>query len=152
MHPPAIPRRQRGLRPPLFDRLFDLDPRQADGADARLLAEADLRRSVARNLGHLLDCRSPARDPGHALTVLDWGVPDMTGLPPRDQRAQAAWLAEVRRSLEYFEPRLRDPVVRLHRVDDRGRCSLSISGSMGAHAAAALVVFELALDAVLASA
>lgn len=145
MRPSAIPRRQRGLRPPLFDRLFDLDPRQADGADARLLAAADLRRSVARHLGHLLDCRSPARDSGKALTVLDWGVPDITGLPPRDQRAQAAWLAEVRRSLKHFEPRLRDPEVRLHRIDDLGRCHLSITGSLDTPDAAAPVVFELAL-------
>src|SRR4051794_11268011 len=128
MRRPDVPRRQRGARPPLFDRLFDLDPGAADSADARLLAEADLRLSVARHLGHLLDCRSPARDAGQDLTVLDWGVPDIGALPPQDRHAQAAWLAEVRRSLARFEPRLRDPQLELQRTADAGRSTLRIRG------------------------
>jgi type VI secretion system lysozyme-like protein len=147
MRRPDVPRRQRGARPPLFDRLFDLDPAAADSADARLLPDADLRLSVARHLGHLLDCRSPVRDAGQDLTVLDWGVPDIGALPPRDRRAQAAWLAEVRRSLARFEPRLRDPELELRSSTEAGRSTLCIRGSIGTADAAAPVLFELALEA-----
>lgn len=143
----AIPRRQRGQRPPLFDRLFDLDPDAADTADARLLAAGDLRASVARHLGHLLDCRRPAPPPGADLTVLDWGVPDVGSLPARDGRAQAAWTAEVRRSVARFEPRLRDPEVALRRGAECGRSRLCITGSLVSAEAAAPVLFELALEA-----
>lgn len=146
MHRPDVPRRQRGARPPLFDRLFDLDPGAADSADARLLGEQDLRASVARHLGHLLDCRSPVRPAGQPLTVLDWGVPDLTGLPPRDRGAQSAWLAELRRSLARFEPRLREPQLELQPGDMPGRSTLRIRGALGTANAAAPVVFELALD------
>jgi type VI secretion system lysozyme-like protein len=146
MHRPDVPGRQRGVRPPLFDRLFDLDRGLADSADARLLGEQDLRASVARHLGHLLDCRSPARPEGQTLTVLDWGVPDSTGLPPRDRAAQSAWLAELRRSLARFEPRLRDPQLELQPGDLPGRSTLCIRGALGTVDAAAPVVFELALD------
>lgn len=147
MQRPVVPRRQRGLRPPLFDRLFDLEPGAVDSADARMLAAADLQQSVARHLGHLLDCRSPARVAGQDLTVLDWGVPDIGALPARDGRAQAAWIAEVRRSLARFEPRLRDPELELRRGDEAGRSRLCISGSLGTADAAAPVLFELAMEA-----
>ncbi|MFC7538665.1 type VI secretion system baseplate subunit TssE [Siccirubricoccus deserti] len=127
--------------------MFDLDPAAADSADARLLKDADLRLSVARHLGHLLDCRSPAREAGQDLTVLDWGVPDMGALPPRDRRAQATWLAEVRRSLACFEPRLRNPELQLQTGTEAGRSTLCIRGSIGTADAAAPVLFELALEA-----
>lgn len=144
---PEVPRRQRGLRPPLFDRLLDPEPMAGDRADARLLAEADLRQSVARHLGHLLDCRRPAPEAeAEELTVLDWGVPDIGAVPARDGRAQAAWLAAVRRALLRFEPRLRDPTLELRGTDEAGRSCLRIHASLVAADAAAPVMFELALD------
>ena len=56
--------------------------------------------------------------------MLDWGVPDIGALPPRDRRAQATWLAEVRRSLACFEPRLRDPELELQTGPEAGRSTL----------------------------
>ncbi|MBK1660902.1 type VI secretion system baseplate subunit TssE [Paracraurococcus ruber] len=146
MRRPDVPARQRGLRPPLFDRLFDLQPGAADSADARLLAEADLRQSVARHLGHLLDARRAARH-GAELTVLDWGVPDIAGLPRRDGRAQAAWLEAVREALARFEPRLRDPRLELRETTEAGRARLCIHGRLALADAAEPVLVELALDA-----
>jgi type VI secretion system lysozyme-like protein len=145
MHRPSVPRRQVGSRPPLFDRLLDLDPGTGDSADARLLAGADLRQSVARHLGHLLDSRRAA--PAMAeLTVLDWGVPDIATLPARDRAAQTAWLASVGQALRRFEPRLHEPRLELRAATEAGRSCLRIEAALAATEAAAPVLFELALD------
>ena len=104
-------RRLPGARALLFERLVDLDPRQADEQDpARVLDPQALRQSVRRELERLLNTRSPL--PAEALegrerTTLEYGVPDFGHLQTRDTGAHRRIAEEVRRAVAAYEPRLR---------------------------------------------
>lgn len=101
-----------GARAPLFDRLVDLDPRsQAEPRPFRTLNRRELRASVARELGRLLNTRCPI--PLRFLyererSVIDYGIPDFSFLTPQspDDQRRLAWV--LSRTVAAFEPRLRN--------------------------------------------
>lgn len=100
-------------RVPLFERLADDDPASVrERAPRRMLDREGLRASVGRELLRLMNRRSAAR-PGRGLTVLDYGLPDWTGLYAAnpDDRLQIA--RTVLRALRAFEPRLHAPQVQV---------------------------------------
>jgi type VI secretion system protein ImpF len=130
------PRVLPGCLPPLFERLFDLSPGlSGDSADAGRLRGEDVRRSVARALGRLLDTRRhvPLADAarGSKLTVIDYGIPDFGLASPADADARRLMSEAIRHAIAAFEPRLRDPTVKLVHVSGRsGVLSVQITGRL----------------------
>jgi type VI secretion system protein ImpF len=112
------PRVRPGSLPPLFERLIDLAPHEGTNpADALRLRGDDLRITVARAIGQLLDTRRnvPLEEAAEAvgLTVIDFGIPDFGTRAPSDERARALLSEAIRRAILAFEPRLKNPAVAL---------------------------------------
>lgn len=112
----ADPRIVDGVPALLFDRLIDLEPKSGAEADVfRHLSTDDLKSSIRREIGRLLDTRRPV-PVDHVLketdpTVLDYGVPDFLGINPESPTERRRLAAAIERVLAAFEPRLIDPQV-----------------------------------------
>ena len=104
------PRNIEGAKAPLFDRLVDLDPKsQTESRPFRTLNRLELRESVLRELGWLLNTRCPI--PVHLLydrerSIIDYGIPNFSHLVPQsgDDQKRLAWV--LSRTIDAFEPRL----------------------------------------------
>jgi type VI secretion system protein ImpF len=123
---PELTHKER-LQPSLLDRLTD-DDRDGEGRDKRVLSLAQIRESVRRDLGALLNATQLGalvdlqRYPEVARSVVNFGIPDLAGhtassidVPKLEQL--------LRQSIWDFEPRLiRNSVkVRLLPSDTEGR-------------------------------
>ncbi|MBL8760295.1 MAG: type VI secretion system baseplate subunit TssE [Phycisphaerae bacterium] len=100
------------LQPALLDRLVDDEPRNpSESRERRVMSMRQLRSAVLRDLAFLLN--SPAHPPESELydyplvarSVLNFGIPDLSGQTASAQRA-ARLEALVRRAVEMFEPRI----------------------------------------------
>jgi type VI secretion system protein ImpF len=125
------------VRAPLFDRLTDLDPRSAvEPRPLRTLDRRGLRESVRRELERLLNTRSSLpvdrlaqRD---ILTVLEYGIPDLSAYAAGEPEDQKLLAAVVARAVAAFEPRLREVQVIFERLDTTGRqAEIRIEGRLG---------------------
>ena len=99
-----------GARVLLFERLRGCGPpgSRPDVPPVRVHDAENLRLSVAREVTRLLNTRCVPPAPGpRGRTVLDYGLADWSPAHTLDAAARAAIEAEVRRSIEAFEPRLR---------------------------------------------
>ena len=88
------------VRTPLFDRL---------AGGERTLNRQGLKDSVRRELELLFNTRSsfPSRGiPGAPLTVIDYGIPQLSDFAARNPNDQAALATALRVAIEAFEPRL----------------------------------------------
>ncbi len=105
------PKRTRGARVPLFDRLVDLDPRSGVEAEPlRVLDRDGLLESVRREVGLLLNTRCALtleELAGRERTALEYGLPDFSHLHTRDPRAHDALADRIRETVAAYEPRLR---------------------------------------------
>ncbi|TDR78361.1 type VI secretion system baseplate subunit TssE [Paludibacterium purpuratum] len=112
------------LQPALLDRLTDLAPHiQREARSARVVSRAQLRQSVLRDLGWLLNSVRPrgfidaARYPFAADSVLNYGLPSLTGqaimgLPP------AALAEDIALNILRFEPRILADTLRVTPLKD----------------------------------
>jgi type VI secretion system protein ImpF len=125
--------RKTDVRTPLFDRLVDRDPRlRREVRPLRTLDRRGLRESVCRELERLFNTRCPI--PAHRLagrprTVLDYGIPDLSGFSPRSEEDRGRLADILRRAVEAYEPRLAGVRVRL---DPAPGDDLALSGSIHA--------------------
>ena len=139
-----------GSRPlgPVTDLLFDrltppVDPSSAtDGG-------ASLAESIARELERLVNTRTPAvageleRRP---ITVMDYGIPDLSLFPAADADARATLARNLTRAIELWEPRLRSPLVVIERASGRADALLArIVGKIEPAAGVRRVSFAFAL-------
>ena len=124
-----MPEREIHVRAPLFDRLTDLDPWSAgEPRPLRTLDRAGLRESVRRELARLLNTRSSipvdqlAQRP--ELTVLEYGIPDLSAYSIGDDDHQRLLTNVVARAVAAFEPRLCEVRVAVVRLEDEQRSLL----------------------------
>lgn len=117
------------VRAPLFDRLTDLNPGAiGEPRPMRTLDRTGLRESVRRELGRLLNTRSSipvdqlAERP--ELTVLEYGIPDLSAYSIGDDDHQRLLAGVVARAVTAFEPRLREVRVSVVRLEDEQRSLL----------------------------
>lgn len=98
-------------RVPLFERLADAEPQRHDEArPLRTLDREGLQASVGRELLRMLNRRVTPR-PGMRLSVLDYGLPDWSGLYPANPDDRLRIGRDIERAILAFEPRLRAPRV-----------------------------------------
>src|SRR5277367_2459653 len=82
------------LQPFLFDRLIDDQPgQQKESRDKNMLSPTQLRASIMRDIAWLFNTPGPVdRDgiddfPEAAMSVLNYGVPDLTGITASSVKA-----------------------------------------------------------------
>jgi type VI secretion system lysozyme-like protein len=107
------PKSIEGARALLFERLVDLDPQslKEEPHPLRLLDRQQLKESVRRELGRLLNTRSSTPTPlfvEQELTVLDYGIPDFSSFSARNADDHRRMEKIIKLSINAFEPRLRD--------------------------------------------
>lgn len=136
-------RQARRARAPLFDRLagFASVASRAtalEGPTPRRFGEAELRRSILRELSDLLNtrCQLPmAVLEARRRTTIDYGMPDPLGVSIGDETATARLLARLSEAIAVYEPRLRDPVITRQPLSGaRDRLAVTISGRIDASA------------------
>jgi type VI secretion system lysozyme-like protein len=119
----------RGARAPLFDRLVDDDPAVPhEPRPKRMLDPAGLRLSVIRELDRLLNTRTPlAADEleRRPRSTLDYGIPDLSLFWPFDADSEAKLVGLIERSIQAYEPRLRNPRIRIERLAHERRSLLA---------------------------
>jgi type VI secretion system protein ImpF len=125
----------------LFDRLVDLDPRTpTEPAPLRALSMHQLRESVRREVGRLLNTRCPyptSSDEKAGRTVLDYGLEDFSAFSPQSPADQRRIASILQQAIEAFEPRLRQVRITVERFIDNKKALL-------AHLDAQLVVETVA--------
>jgi type VI secretion system protein ImpF len=117
------------LQPALLDRLTDEAPdRRQESREQRVLSMRQLRASVLRDLTWLLNCgrldsvQDLAEYPFVAHSVLNYGIPDITGLTASGVDAAQIERA-VRQAIWDFEPRILRQTVRVSARLDSERMS-----------------------------
>lgn len=100
------------LQPALLDRLVDDAPSEvSETRDRRVISLRQLREALHRDLVWLFNCKClPPNDtiwkyPLVSRSVLNFGMPDLTGLPTSTQRGRQVQTA-MRAAVEAFEPRI----------------------------------------------
>lgn len=98
-----------GARAPLFDRLRSTKS-ATEPQPLTMLNRRELQESIRRELGGLLNVRSPLsadRYTTQPLTVLDYGIPDLAALSPHNSDDAKRLSRFVTRAIAAFEPRLK---------------------------------------------
>jgi type VI secretion system protein ImpF len=108
---------QERLQPSLLDRLRDDHPEKREEAAAdRVLTLSELRRSVQRDIGWLLNAVSLGREtsgyPEVERSVLNYGIPDLAGFTVSTLDVEVLEKA-IQQALENYEPRLLKNSIRL---------------------------------------
>jgi len=110
---------QERLQPSLLDRLTDEEPgRQEESREKRVISATRLRDCVARDISWLLNCVNLGSGleledyPEVARSVLNFGIPDLTGMALAGVDA-AVLQRQLREALLAFEPRLTGSTLRV---------------------------------------
>jgi type VI secretion system protein ImpF len=117
------------LQPSLLDRLTDDEPdQQAESRERRVMSMRSLREGVLRDLAWLLNTTNllsvtahlrPQRLPHLASSVLNYGMPDMSGASLAGMNTGDLERA-IRQAIWDFEPRLIRSSVQVKAVPDAG--------------------------------
>lgn len=146
-------------RPLLFERLVDAGPDApaqsggyAGSADRRSNARTEVEASVAREIAALLstriDPKIDAIEP-RDRTVLDYGLPDITGLAAVSETDRQRIARAVERAITAFEPRLARPRVSvLLNETQRDKLALAIAGTLTVNAVPETFAFAVDLSGV----
>lgn len=116
------PDRLAAARLPLLERLADAEPRRRqEDPPLRLLDRAGLQASVGRELARLLNSRRALCQPSQSVmaSVIGYGVPDWTGLYAANPDDRATIARGVLRTVQAFEPRLREVEVEVAPATNR---------------------------------
>ncbi|HEY0601545.1 MAG TPA: type VI secretion system baseplate subunit TssE [Herpetosiphonaceae bacterium] len=117
---------------PLFDRLRTTKS-AAEPQPLTTLSRRELHESIRRELSGLLNVRSPLsadRYCSQPLTVLDYGIPDLTSLSTRNGDDAKRLSRFVARAIAAFEPRLEAVEVTVTPLDDQSELLLTCKGRL----------------------
>lgn len=150
----ALPRDSKsteGARALLFDRLVDLNPTEpVEQQPLRVLDINGVRESVQKELGRLLNTRSPTQPEvleSRDWTVLDWGLPDYSGWYTRSPPAQLRLARLIEKTIRTFEPRMVEPKVSVQVSGDNNRSlQVWIEGAIRIGTLLEPVSFPMALE------
>jgi type VI secretion system protein ImpF len=108
----AIPPASFKTKASLLDRLIDAAPHEKrEIQPLRTMERPDIRAAVSRDLGWLLNTRTPLTAEEfdtRELTVIDYGVPDFGKGTPESFKDQKLRAALTEKAIRVFEPRLQD--------------------------------------------
>ena len=148
---------QERLQPSLLDRLTDKDPdRLSESRTERVLSLQQLRKSVIRDLGWLLNTDNLALGqdrenyPELAHSVLNYGMPDMSGKSVSNIDSETL-VNNVRQAIIDFEPRILRNSIKINIVIDDDKMntqavSFEIEGELWAQPTPLRVYLKTDLD------
>jgi type VI secretion system protein ImpF len=148
---------QERLQPSLLDRLTDLEPdKTVEARDRRVLSLRRLRESVLRDLAWLLNAgnleavQSLEAYPAVAASVVNYGVPDFSGLVAASMDTTLFERA-VQKAIVDFEPRisrktLRVTVVVAKEAMNRNAMTFKIEGELWAEPTPLALFLKTELD------
>ncbi len=111
-----------GARTLLFDRLVNTEPKTYEEKQAlNVLNKEALRSSVYCELDRLLSTRRTVNFESEDLTVIDYGIPDLSSLSPKVVVQQKRIIKYISQAILTFEPRLKDVSVSITSVSDFDR-------------------------------
>lgn len=142
------------LLPSILDRLIDLDPgAESEPIKSQSQVIHELKASLRRDLENLLNTRWacvswPPNYEELDLSLINYGIPDFTGVNMGGPENQARLIQIVKRAIEKFEPRFIKFTVELKtNVDNIDRIlSFRVDGLLQARPFPEQVVFDTALD------
>ncbi len=118
---------QERLQPSLLDRLTDDEPGKSDESrEKRVISANRLRECVTRDMSWLLNCVNLGADeeladyPEVARSVLNFGIPDLTGMALSGMDASVLQ-RQIREAIVAFEPRLTASTLRVTVNANTGR-------------------------------
>lgn len=139
-----------GGNTPLFDRLRlkGFVSTTGQSAEARL---SDIEASIYKELQSLTLSRSRLSIEQFLkttrLTVLDWGLPDLTGLSAERSEDRDLCARVVVRAIEAFEPRLSKPTVEIAAFrQGRDICRFSLAAELRLGTIRERLIFNLGID------
>ena len=139
-----------GGNTPLFDRLSlkGVVSPAGQSAESRL---SDIEASIYKELQSLTLSRSRLSIEQFLkttrLTVLDWGLPDLTGLSAERSEDRDLCARVVVRAIEAFEPRLSKPTVEIAAFrQGRDICRFSLAAELRLGTIRERLIFNLGID------
>ena len=139
-----------GGNTPLFDRLSlkGVFSPAGQSAESRL---SDIEASIYKELQSLTLSRSRLSIEqflkAARLTVLDWGLPDLTGLSAERSEDRDRCARVVVRAIEAFEPRLSKPTVEIAAFrQGRDICRFSLAAELRLGTIRERLIFNLGID------
>ena len=139
-----------GGNTPLFDRLSlkGVVSPTGQSAESRL---SDIEASIYKELQSLTLSRSRLSIEQFLkttrLTVLDWGLPDLTGLSAERSEDRDLCARVVVRAIEAFEPRLSKPTVEIAAFrQGRDICRFSLAAELRLGTIRERLIFNLGID------
>jgi type VI secretion system protein ImpF len=144
------------LRPSIFDRLMDDDPRTAHEQDKNKTQYLrELRISVKRDLECLLNTRVRVQSPAEELhelsdSMLNYGLPDLATVNILDAVKKVAFTKSLERTLRTFEPRFKSvKVIHIDNKDGADRTlRFRIDATLYADPAPEIIIFDSVVDPV----
>lgn len=145
------------LQPSLLDRLTDRDPeRKAESRTERVLSLQQLRKSVIRDIGWLLNTdnlmlnQDLEKYPETQHSVINYGMPDMSGTSVAHMDTEAL-VNHVKQAIIDFEPRILKNTIKIHLVVDDNKMnnqavSFEIEGELWAQPTPLRVFLKTDLD------
>lgn len=121
-----------GTLAPLFDRLRSTKS-ATESQPLTRLSRRELQESIRRELGGLLNVRSPLsaeRYCSQPLTVLDYGIPDLAALSPHNNDDAKRLSRFVTRAITTFEPRLQQVETTVAPLDDQAGLLLTCTAQL----------------------
>lgn len=149
---------QKGAPKPLFDRLIDTRPEIKSEAQVQnFLNEAGLRKSIAQELANIFDSRVASHidipdkmNTDYALLPEQFGIRDFAALTAQSDAGRRLITTHLRRAIERFEPRLRNPKVRIVKAQkEEFDITVSISGEVMIDNMRRKIQFPIVLSSIL---
>jgi type VI secretion system protein ImpF len=145
---------ERHVQPSLLDRLTDETPDAAgDPSTTREDSVRRFRAAVQRDVERLLNSRRTTVPAGSgrpllAVSVHQYGLPDLFAIAPGTPEGQETLTREVRETIARFEPRLANVVVRLVENDQRTapQVRFVVEGTLRMDPSPELVVFDTVVE------
>lgn len=107
-----VPLKKEMVRASLIDRLVDQNPLSVQEArPMRSLTREEFRETIRRDLGWLLNTRTPVPAGEYdrrELTVIDYGIPDFGAYSPANPEDRTLMARRIKAALNAFESRLQE--------------------------------------------
>jgi type VI secretion system protein ImpF len=137
----------------ILDRLVDMEPEnRSEPAQYRVVSERRILNQVFRDIENLLNTRcSPIDIPVSFKrlkgSLIRYGLTDSTAKNPESSRVRKELCKEIEKTIALFEPRLKNPIVRIEtRVGKKRELSFRISGVLVVEPLAEPVSFDTFFD------
>lgn len=141
------------ITPSVFDRLIDMDPQNTrEAPKSRLRNMEELKNAVRRDMEWLLNSRAQVVELDERLeevrrSVLQYGLPDFTGLAVNDWNERERITDAIRLAVEYFEPRFLDVNVTLEPISNVDRqLVFRIKATLDVEPAPEPIIFDTVLQ------